>query len=103
MQENPTGKKALRWKSRYKEFVLQIRDIYPKACIILSTSIMNHHDSWDNAIATICQELKDPKILHYVYARNGKATPGHLRISEAEEMADELQQYIEHLDIPIWE
>lgn len=34
-----------------------------------------------------------------MFRRNGKGTPGHLRIPEAEEMAEELSAYIENLDI----
>ena len=34
-----------------------------------------------------------------MFRRNGKGTPGHLRIPEAEEMAEELSAYIENLYI----
>ena len=43
------------------------------------------------------------RIRHFLYRRNGCGTPGHIRISEAEEMAEELVDYINHLDIPVWE
>ena len=39
---------------------------------------------------------------HYMYKRNGAGTPGHLRIPEAEEMAEELTAYIESLGDGIW-
>ena len=32
---------------------------------------------------------------HFLYRRNGAGTPGHIRIPEAEEMAEELAGYIE--------
>lgn len=41
-------------------------------------------------------------ITHYVYGRNGCGTPGHLRIQEACEMATELTEYIEGLEIEGW-
>ena len=44
-------------------------------------------------------ERKREKIRHFMFRRNGKGTPGHLRIPEAEEMAEELSAYIENLDI----
>ena len=46
--------------------------------------------------------MDDKKISHYLFKRNGKATPGHLRIPEAKEMADELAAYIENLSIEGW-
>lgn len=35
----------------------------------------------------------------FLFKRNGKGTPGHQRIPEAEEMSDELCAYIESLNI----
>jgi len=43
--------------------------------------------------------MKDEKIRHFVFRRNGNGTPGHLRTAEAEEMAEELAAYIESLEI----
>ena len=49
------------------------------------------------------QKMNEEKITHYLFNRNAVAPPGHLRIPEAQEMADELASYIETLDIPNWE
>ena len=49
------------------------------------------------------KEIGDEKITQYIFERNGKGTPGHLRIPEAEEMAGELAAYIENLNIEGWE
>lgn len=104
MAENPDGEMAKVWKSKYKHFVLNIRSKYPKALILLTTTLLMHNENWDNAIEEVYQELKtDDKIKHFLYSRNGIATPGHIRISEAEEMADELALYIENLDFNVWE
>jgi len=46
--------------------------------------------------------MNDKMITHYVYGRNGFGTPGHLRIPEACEMATELAEYIEGLEIEGW-
>lgn len=48
------------------------------------------------------QELEDEKVTQCLFKRNGKGTPGHLRIPEAEEMSDELAEYINGLDISEW-
>ena len=43
--------------------------------------------------------MDDDRIAHFTFRRNGKGTPGHLRIPEAEEMAEELSAYIESLGV----
>ena len=105
MTNDPKGKKALYWKKKYKELVLNLRKKYPKAVIILATTILNHQPSWDNAIDEICKDINDKRIVHFLYTRNGKGTPGHPRIPEDTEMANELTTYINELDkkIKIWE
>ena len=45
----------------------------------------------------------DGKVYHFLYRRNGKGTPGHIRIPEAEEMAGELVSFVKKLEIPGWE
>ncbi|MFV0441306.1 MAG: electron transporter RnfD [Lachnospirales bacterium] len=104
MYNNPKGEKAKLWKEKYKNLVLSIRIKYPKATIILTTTIMVHHTEWDDAIEEVYQDLKyDEKIRHFLYRRNGCGTVGHLRIPEAEEMAKELEEYVNSLDIDVWE
>ena len=85
------------------ELVKNIRAKYPKALIILVTTILSHDKGWDDAIEEVCRKLGDPRVRHFLYQRNGCGTPGHARIPEAEEMADELVQYINGLDLPVWE
>lgn len=103
MKEQPDGTKAVMWKLKYKEFIQQIRKKYENAVIILATTILIHDKSWDDAIEQVCTELDDERIVHFRYKRNGCGTPGHIRISEAEEMSDELVEFIEQLDMKIWE
>lgn len=103
MQENPEGVRAVYWKHKYREFILKIREKYPRAVIILTTTILGHHKNWDNAIEEVCRDLKDSRVRHFLYKRNGCGTPGHIRIPEAEEMAEELAAYVENLEIPVWE
>ncbi len=94
--------KSARWKRRYIEFVKQLRGKYPDALFILTTTILNHDKAWDNAIDNIAEELCDPKVVHFLYSNNGCGTPGHIRIPEAEKMAEELTAFIESFGEGIW-
>lgn len=103
MHTDPDGLRSVYWKYKYEEFIRNIRSKYPKAVIILTTTILEHSAEWDEAIDEVCKKLSDNRIRHFLYKRNGCGTPGHIRIPEAEEMSDELAHYIETLDIPVWE
>ncbi|KFI48080.1 GDSL-type esterase/lipase family protein [Bifidobacterium biavatii] len=43
-----------------------------------------------------------PVAYHFLYSRNGVATPGHPRVAEHEEMARELAAFIESLGPSVW-
>lgn len=103
MKEDFDGLRAVYWRYKYKQLVENIREKYPKALILLSTTILEHDSSWDIAIDEVCREIDDARILHFFYSKNGCGTPGHIRIPEAEKMADELVEFIEQLEIPVWE
>ena len=53
--------------------------------------------SWDDAIDRVVNSVKDEKISHFLFSRNGVATPGHPRIPEQFEMAQEMADYIENV------
>lgn len=38
--------------------------------------------------------VSSERVHHFLYNKNGYGTPGHVRISEADEMSDELASYI---------
>lgn len=103
MEQGIDNPKARNWKAHYLAFIRRLRELYPHATIILSTTILNHCKNWDLAIDAVCQELNDPKIHHFLYSNNGCGTPGHIRGSEAEKMAQELSVFIESLGEEIWE
>ena len=67
-------KRRKNWKQHYREFVLNIRRCYPNAFIVLTTTIINHHPSWDRAIGQICLNINDEKIHHFLYSCNGRGT-----------------------------
>lgn len=103
MKHDPEGVRAVYWKYKYREFLKKLREKYKKAVILLTTTILEHDAGWDKAIDEVCSEMKDDRILHFLYSRNGRGTPGHVRITEAEEMAAELAEFVENMDIPVWE
>ena len=102
MEREPKGEKVQVWKAHYRAFVEKLREIYPKAHIILSTTILNHHPGWDEAIHDVWEALGDEKVHHFLYSNNGRGTHGHIRIPEAEKMAEELSAFIETLP-GVWE
>ena len=99
MKEDYNGSRALRWRSGYGLLLEKIRKQYPEAWIVCITTLLEHDASWDKSIDEVCRGMQDEKVRHYVFRRNGRGTPGHLRIPEAEEMAEELSAYIEGLNI----
>lgn len=103
MKEDYNCEKAINWRDKYQNFVTTIRSKYPKAHIILTTTILNHHENWDKSIEEVTRKINDEKVHHFMYSKNGKGTPGHIRISEAEMMADEIYEYINSLGESVWE
>ena len=99
MAEDYNGEQAVYWRMAYADFIGKLRLRYPEAHIILATTILNHDAAWDKAIDEVCEKLRktDEKIHHFLYTNNGCGTHGHIRISEAEKMSDELAAFIESL------
>ena len=95
MKEDYEGAKAVLWRQHYRRLIENIREKYPRALIVLATTILEHDRSWDDAIGEVCEAIGDEKTVHFLYKRNGCGTPGHIRIGEAEEMSDELATFIE--------
>ncbi len=103
MAADPEGSAAEHWRKRYREFIEILMKHYPKAQIILATTILKHHPNWDAAIETVCGQIASERVHHFLYRRNGSGTPGHIRIPEAEEMSEELAFYIRSLGDEIWD
>lgn len=102
MKDDYEGKKAVLWRKQYGIFLRKLRKRYPDTQIVCCTTLLQHDENWDRSITQVVQEMKDSKITQYIFKRNGKGTPGHLRISEAQEMADELAEYIQKIQIKDW-
>lgn len=91
------------WRKHYRAFVERLLEVYPGAHLVLTTTILGHDAAWDRAIEEVCRELDSPRVHHFLYEKNGCGTPGHIRIPEAEKMAEELSTYIESLGQDVWE
>lgn len=102
MKEDYHNSKSENWRRHYESFLRTLRRTYPKALIIAATTILQHDKSWDDSIDEACQRIADPRIVHFLYTRNGRGTPGHIRIPEADEMSDELSNFIRSFGDGIW-
>ena len=91
-----------KWKEGYKKIILSLKEKYPDAVFILILTVLQHDPEWDKAVDEIANELNDRKISHFMFRRTGKATPGHPRIPEQCEMAEELTAYISKMGDEIW-
>ena len=97
------SERSKQWREHYKEFIEGLKKQYPEAKIVCCTTLLCHDESWDRSIGEVVKELDHPDITQCLFTRNGKGTPGHLRIPEAEEMSQELAAYIEKLNVKGWE
>lgn len=84
------------WKTAYIKMVRDLDQKYNGTKFVLTTTILMHDADWDNAIEEIKDELNEMgiKAYHNIFSRNGAATPGHPRLSEHNEMAEELTRFI---------
>lgn len=98
MAEDYDGEASRHWRAAYSRFLDTLRGIYPQAHIICKTTILEHDESWDRAIAQVVAEKADQQIHYFAYSNNGRGTKGHIRRPEAEKMAQELSGYIERLN-----
>ncbi len=83
-----------KWKSRFKDIILDLKGRYKTSKFVLISTVLMHEIKWDYILDELVAELADPAVTRYRFRRNGLATPGHPRITEQEEMALELAEYI---------
>lgn len=80
----------------YKNFVQSIRNKYPKAQIICALGSMDATQTgsaWPGYIEKAVKELHDPKI--YTHFFPYKNTPGHPKVPEQQQMAENLITFID--------
>ena len=94
MAEDYDGEKAATWRKAYKGFIETLMAKYENCSFILTTTVLMHDPAWDKAIGEVCDSIGSERVHHFMYTRNGAATPGHPRIAEHEEMAMELTEFI---------
>lgn len=89
-----TAEYRKKWKDKYISIIrdLQSKHNHPKFILILT--VLMHDSEWDTVLDEVCRELNDEDIVRFRFRRNGAATPGHPRITEQEEMAGELYNFI---------
>ncbi len=94
-----------KWTDKYIEIAENVRSHSPKATVIFALTVLMHDPIWDEALDDIVDRMggKDNKVYHFMYSRCGKATPGHPRISEQKEMAEELKAFLDTLPEDTWE
>ncbi len=88
-----------KWKSVYKNMLRILNKKYGSPKFVLTTTVLMHDKEWDNAIEEIKNELcaEGMKVYHNIFSRNGAATPGHPRLPEHDEMAEELTAFIKNI------
>lgn len=82
------------WKTKYKSILTDLKGKYPNADFILLLTILCHEEIWDNTLDEVCEEMNSPKIHRFNFRRVGKGTAGHPRITEQQEMAEELYSWL---------
>ena len=86
-----------KWKAGYKDIAKKVCGKYGNAPkMVFLTTLLMHDPEWDKAIDEAVEELKEEGLAayHMLFKRNGAATPGHPRIPEHTEMAEELSAFI---------
>lgn len=94
----------VKWEQKYIEIINSIRSHAPKATVVLALTVLNHDPAWDEALEEIKDKMGGEKnrVYHFVYSRCGKATPGHPRNAEQQEMAVELTDFLNSLPQDTW-
>ena len=83
------------WKTVYKNMVNSLIERYGgKTRFIIMTTVLMHEAIWDDTLDEIVDELDNNNVVRFKFLRNASATYGHPRITEQEEMAGELAQFI---------
>ena len=97
MAEDYNSDASAHWRAEYRRFLGLLREKYPRAHIVCTTTILGHDPAWDRAIDECVKATGDGRIHHFLYSKNGCGTPGHIRGSEAAVMARELADFVNSL------
>ncbi|MBO6140656.1 MAG: electron transporter RnfD [Ruminococcus sp.] len=83
-----------KWKDKYMEITRSLMEKYPSAQFVFLLTVLMHDPQWDMAVREVTEELESERVHYLEFTRTGKATPGHPRIYEQYEMAEQLTAYI---------
>lgn len=90
-----------RWIEAYCRILEGLRQNCPGAKFLLTTTILRHERAWDEAVRMVANIMEEKwgegSVQFHAFARMGVGTPGHLRIAEEREMAEELDRAILNL------
>ena len=75
MAADPEGSAAEHWRKRYREFIEILMKHYPKAQIILATTILKRHPNWDAAIETVCGQIASERVHHFCTGETAPERP----------------------------
>lgn len=94
-EETRSEEFVAKWKNKYKDILGDLKRRYGKQVrVIMLLTVLMHEPRWDTYLDEIEAELGDETVRHYRFRRCGKATPGHPRLTEQTEMAEELNTFI---------
>lgn len=94
-----------KWVGKYIEIINDIRYHAPKSTVVLALTVLMHDPIWDDTLEDIKNRLggESGRAYHFMYTRCGKATPGHPRYVEQQEMAEEMTAFLKTLPESTWE
>lgn len=84
------------WKRDYHQLLDRMREKHPRAWFVLLLTVLGHDPKWDETVAQVAAERSD-QVRYLRFRRAGTGTPGHPRLAEMQEMADELTPFLDGL------
>ena len=69
MAEDYDSEKSKNWRKHYQAFIEKLMQLYPKAQIILATTILCHDKSWDRSIDEVCTRIGSERVHHFLYTK----------------------------------
>jgi hypothetical protein len=92
------AERRARWLETYASILRRLRRHYPSAKFVLTTTVLMHDPQWDDILEVVASSFNNEAGTKVVrtcrFKRAGKGTPGHPRMAEQQEMADELAAFI---------
>ena len=68
MAEDYHSAASVHWRTEYRRFLGLLREKYPCAYIVCTTTILGHDAAWDRAIDECVKAMEDARIHHFLYS-----------------------------------